>query len=259
MPSSPTQKFSIFSLLFEQPQQNILAPPRLGMLVDELSIFVYDTEVFLQQIIDNANEGTGIDPLAWAGGLIDARDSGNECYGAYQVGFIAANNRQEFKGVGKLLYILLSKYFDAPITSDRDHSSSKADRAAWDKLASSGTLKKVQDLDNYFEKNSNRTYVDISPDRKFKELPSPKTSLEIDDCPLPQYGGEADLAKAVEYTGTPYIWKYKGPVNAESFHQRHQQVMNRLEQLGISTTFAEESLKNGASILWNSTYKGVDG
>jgi len=228
-------------------------------LPDGKSLFLYHAGILKAQI--QANK---LNPMDWGAGMIALRDSGNTCLGALgalQVALVASGDRPAFKGAGSVMYALASKFYDAPLTSDRKHSSSTDARATWDKLTTSGGFKRVQPLDNFFDDKASglKKYVDIDPDDRssYLELPEPKTKTEIDDCPLPAYMGKADLATAVKYTGTADIWKYQGSIDPNPLLQRHKQVEQELAALGVDPGSLAKALTAGATVLFRARYKGV--
>lgn len=231
-------------------------------------ILIYDTEVldqYLNSSPQNANDDNynseeerlvdqttisfddmSINPVV---GYVISNDIEDGCYYARSINYIARN--PIYKGSGYLLYAFTSKIFDSPITSDRNHSSSKADKAAWNKIAQDSNFTQTDQFDTYFYDDGLKIYLDV--DEKsgyFTTRSGPRTSITSDDCSLAPY--EKDFDRAVQKTGSFRAFRYNGSLDASAMIERHKKFIS---QQKISKEAIMQILSAGADAIWNKVYK----
>ena len=274
---------TIYPILFEQDKKKnyiSYSPPNYGLFVrGEKALALFHVPSFLQYLKDQ-NSVTFDDVCA---ATIQVSDTGSGCLGALQVSVIAGSKKHP--GAGITMYGLASDYYGAPLTSDRSHSSSVASRETWAKIERSPDWKIAGDgLDNYADAGNKKFYMDISgtyPSRSakprlkkgggiggfFKNLllspeTEPRTPEKIDDCPLPNYGGEAmDAKKMADLLGTANAYRYVGPNKAAPLVQRAQEVIAKADSdlaMNPNKVSAATSLDMLVGQLFGSRYEGSD-
>lgn len=214
-------------------------------------------------------------------GMIECTERANDCLSAMQVSYAVSS--PEWKGAGITLYALASDYFGAPLTSDRDHSSSVASRETWAKIEQSSEWKKAGDgLDNYANTASGKLYVDIEghyPKRlaeprvtqnklaitSFKDIiPNktvPRTSTDIDDCPLPSKGGfVSEPEKMADLVGTADAYRYTGPLKAAPLIKQAEKLQIKTIDLKLNPKNfdVDQIVLNMSSILFKTRYQGSE-
>ena len=182
----------------------------------------------------------------------------SDCGGAVEVSYMVRS--PQFPGAGAAMYALVSDYYKAPITSDRQSSTSNSAKKAWAKIESSSDWTKVE-LDNY----SNDSYGDKEsydikgtwPNRSVSPTAEPKTpDDEQDDCVLPAQ----DPVGINKKLGSANAWIYNGPLNSEELMSHGQEVLLAIaNESGITKAELEREIKNKSNKLFTKYYKGVEG
>jgi hypothetical protein len=218
---------------------------------DEETLVLYDTEALKVQ----AEREGGANLMRVVAAMITVRESKEGCLGAMQVAYVASSERPEFKGSGKLIYGLASSYFDTPLTSDREHSTSDAGKEGWNKMTSSGQMKLIQPLDNYLDTAQGREYVKVNPDRSFTTSKTPSTSGEFDDCPLATKGEQGlDVSQAVNLTGAFGVYR-AAPVSPNALLARHEQFKREMQAAGNDKV--DTIVKTAGLALFKKRYFGA--
>ena len=270
----------LYKILFEQEQQ---LKKLVSYTAPEFALFVIDDRLILTHtnsllnFLKNPPDQVPIFKIC--AGMIECSERENDCLGAMQVSYAVGS--PEWKGAGLTLYALASDYFGAPLTSDRDHSSSVAARETWAKIEKSPEWKKAgEGLDNYAQTPSGKLYVDVQgiyPNRTAKprikavkglvknvvgaEETQPKTPQEIDDCPLPtKRGYVSDPEKMADLVGTADAYRYKGPLKAAPLVKQAENILIQtadpaMNRKNINLEFV---LVNMSKILFNTRYQGTE-
>lgn len=183
----------------------------------------------------------------------------SDCNGAVEVNYMVRS--PEFPGAGAAMYALVSDYYKAPITSDRQSSTSNSAKKAWAKIESSSEWTKV-DLDNWKEDSyDNKTWYRINgswPNRSITSSDEPATpDDESDDCSIPKAGTSDGLDRKL---GTANAWMYNGSLDAESLISNGQEVLNSIaDEFGGTKAELEREIKSKSSKLFTKYYRGIDG
>lgn len=274
----------LFPLLFEKEIKSFTSytAPEFALFVDKNALILVHTNSLLSYL-KKPNDQFPIFKIV--AGYIACSESEKDCLGALQVSIAVGS--PEWKGAGISLYALASDYYEAPLTSDRSHSSSVAARETWAKIEQSPEWVKVgEGLDNYAETPSGKFYMDVQgtyPNRKakprkkivkglikniirtFKGVETketyPKTQQEIDDCPLPTKGGNvSEPEKMAELVGTADAYRYKGPLKATPLRKQAEKISSQAND-PISNPYSLNVISvinNIADKLWGARYKGSD-
>lgn len=179
----------------------------------------------------------------------------NDCSGAVEVNFMVRS--PEFAGAGSVMYALVSNFFQAPITSDRQGSTSNSAKKAWAKFESSSDWTKV-DLDNYGDRESKWYRINGAwPNRSLSLANKPATPDESDDCQLPYAGTEEGINNKL---GTANAWLYKGSINSGELISRANEALDEIaNNLGKSRINLEDDIKIFSNKLFSKYYKGISG
>jgi len=208
---------------------------------------------------------------AYAGTTNDYR-SGRECGGAVEVNCMVRS--PQFPGAGSTMYALVSSFFGAPITSDRQTSTSNSAKQAWAKIENSSDWSKVE-LDNYTMKYDPdlsdeykkwHKFTGSWPSRKViatdvegnPEEAGPHTpNDESDDCKLP----DAPTPKIInKKLGTADAWQYNGSIDTESLISRGEEAFDEIyNESGFSETDLKSKLITYSNKLFMKYYKGEEG
>lgn len=269
----------LYPLLFEQEQLKKLT----SYTAPEFALFVIDDRLILTHtnsllnFLKNPPDQVPIFKIC--AGMIECSERENDCLGAMQVSYAVGS--PEWKGAGLTLYALASDYFGAPLTSDRDHSSSVAARETWAKIEKSPEWKKAgEGLDNYAQTPSGKLYVDVQgiyPNRTAEprikavkglvknvvgaEETQPKTPQEIDDCPLPtKRGYVSDPEKMADLVGTADAYRYTGALKSAPLVKQAENILIQtadpaMNRKNINLEFV---LVNMSKILFNTRYQGTE-
>ena len=177
-----------------------------------------------------------------------------DCSDAVEVNYIARS--PEFPGAGSVMYALVSDYFGAPITSDRQSSTSNSAKKAWANIESSSDWTKV-DLDNF---KDGPTWYRIDgnwPNRKVKAADEPATPDDSDDCNLPVAADEEGINKKL---GTADAWLYKGNIDSSSLIDRGYSAISEIaDETGGYITDIEKDIESLSNSLFVKYYKGISG
>jgi hypothetical protein len=270
----------LYKILFEQEQQ---LKKLVSYTAPEFALFVIDDRLILTHtnsllnFLKNPPDQVPIFKIC--AGMIECSERENDCLGAMQVSYAVGS--PEWKGAGLTLYALASDYFGAPLTSDRDHSSSVAARETWAKIEKSPEWKKAgEGLDNYAQTPSGKLYVDVQgiyPNRTAKprikavkglvknvvgaEETQPKTPQEIDDCPLPtKRGYVSDPEKMADLVGTADAYRYTGALKSAPLVKQAENILIQtadpaMNRKNINLEFV---LVNMSKILFNTRYQGTE-
>lgn len=196
----------------------------------------------------------------------------NDCGGAVEVSYMVRS--PQFPGAGAAMYALVSDYYKAPITSDRQSSTSNSAKKAWAKIEGSSDWTKV-DLDNWKMKFSDKTGKDYVkwfnfkgtwPNRSVRstdengdpEEVGPMTpDDEHDDCELPKAGTDDGVNKKL---GTANAWIYNGSLNAKELLSHGQEVLLAIaDEFGMAKAELKQEIKNKSFKLFTKYYRGVEG
>lgn len=268
----------LFPLLFEKEEKRFIS-----YTAPEFALFVIDDRLILTHtnsllsFLKNPPDQVPIFKIC--AGMIECSERENDCLGAMQVSYAVGS--PEWKGAGLTLYALASDYFGAPLTSDRDHSSSVAARETWAKIEKSPEWKKAgEGLDNYAQTPSGKLYVDVQgiyPNRTAEprikavkglaknivgaEETQPKTPQEIDDCPLPtKRGYVSDPEKMADLVGTADAYRYTGALKSAPLVKQAENILIQtadpaMNRKNINLEFV---LVNMSKILFNTRYQGTE-
>ena len=236
-------------LLFEIKKLNSYTPPEFALVeYQPNNLALINVPIFIGHSKFNFSETLG-ELKDFIASFVEVTPSNDKCLGAYQISIIAGN--QDFRGAGKLIYGLASDYYKVPITSDRNHSSSLADKKTWKSIDDSGgEYKNIGELDNYTKDN----YVKYTKATdNFTDLSGPQTPNDpTDDCPLPS-GGGSEGYNPKKITGTPYAFTYNGSIKSGPLVANWNKVAASLRN-----SFDESELKSiidkGATELWDERY-----
>ena len=274
----------LYQMLYEQDKKKnytSYSPPDYGLSVwGHNTLILFHIPSFLKYL-KNEKSATYADVCA---ATIQVSDTAKKCMNALQVSVVAGS--KTYPGAGITMYGLASDYYRAPLTSDREHSSSIAAIETWAKIEASPDWKIAGDgLDNYAEVGNKKVYVDISgtyPGRSvkprlkkdtggvggfFKNLlfgqeTEPRTPETSDDCPLPSKDGEeSDMKKMAELTGTINAYRYVGPNKAAPLVQRAQEIITETDRdliLNPKLLNIEETLYRMSVQLFSNRYHGSD-
>ena len=255
----------LYSILFEE-KLNSYQPPEYAM-VDwqhgkEHAFALLHVEKF-NSWVEGGLMGGPKDWLCAYGGV--ERTHETDCNGAVEVNYMVRS--PQFPGAGSVMYALISDYYQKPITSDRQSSTSNSAKKAWAKIESSSDWTKVE-LDNYYQHNTSYPkywfrFDGSWPNRTGKnedengELFKPLTPEDAsDDCRLPVSSG--DPANAV--LGTANAWLYHGPFKAGPLLDLGDETLNTIgANNGASREELKEEIKIQAAKLFASEYKGIEG
>jgi hypothetical protein len=190
-----------------------------------------------------------------------------DCGGAVEVSYMVRS--PQFPGAGAAMYALISDYYKAPITSDRQSSTSNSAKKAWAKIESSSDWTKVE-LDNYGDNygasgpyghhSGHKKYFDIKglwPNRLVSPTTEPKTpNNKQDDCVLP----DSIPSLINKKLGSANAWIYNGPLNAEELLSHGQEVLIAIaNESGLERYQLEQEIKNKSNNLFTKYYKGIEG
>jgi len=180
-----------------------------------------------------------------------------DCGGAVEVSYMVRS--PQFPGAGAAMYALISDYYQKPITSDRQSSTSNSAKKAWAKIESSSDWTKVE-LDNYGDHSGHNIYFDIKgtwPNRLVSPTAEPMTpDDEQDDCVLP----DSIPSFINKKLGSANAWIYNGPLNSEEMLSHGQEVLTAIaDESGITKAELEREIKNKSNKLFTKYYKGVEG
>lgn len=152
----------------------------------------------------------------------------NKCAGALETNFMVASPK--YPGAGSAMYAFISLYFNTPITSDRDNSSSNKAKKAWARIESDPSNWKKIELDSYgIDDDNNQKYFDSQghwPNRNVFNMPEPKTLDKSDDCPLPN--DSVNPTWINNKVGTLNAWIYIGPNNISNLLINGDQLIKEL-------------------------------
>lgn len=182
----------------------------------------------------------------------------NDCGGAVEVSYMVRS--PQFPGAGAAMYALVSDYYKAPITSDRQSSTSNSAKKAWAKIENGSDWTKVE-LDNYSNDSyGDKEYYDIKgtwPNRSVSPAAEPITpGNEQDDCVLPGYN-PVNINKKL---GSANAWIYNGPLNAEELMSHGQDVLLAIaDEFGMAPAELRQLIKNKSNSLFSKYYQGVEG
>lgn len=256
----------LYNILFEEEEKKVkkftsFTPPDFALHVDEgnNSLTLIHVESLKKMLkTQHVKKDSMLETCA---GMIELKDSDNQCLGAMQVGLIAGSPK--WPGAGTTIYALASDYYGSPLTSDRGHSSSVAAREIWAKIEKNSEWKKVGDgLDNYANVNNKKVYMDIKgtyPQRTLNPKTNSSTAEEIDDCPLPTKGGSiTDPEKMSELLGTADAYRYTGSLKAQPLIAHFEKIRDELSSkeenpMGINLDALVKSL---STELFKYRYKG---
>lgn len=118
----------LYSILFETKQQtNYGDPSSFALYISPDSRFVL---VNIQQYINHITQGQNlpIPQYIAAYAYVKVKHT-NNCSGAVEINYIASS--PEYKGAGNTLRKIISKYFNKPITSDRQGYDSDLSKKSW--------------------------------------------------------------------------------------------------------------------------------
>ena len=280
-----TKTISLYSILFEQAEQlkkfTSYTAPHFALFERDDRLILVHTDSLLNYLKNPVDQVPVYNICA---GMIECGQRENDCLGAMQVKYAVGS--PNWKGAGITMYALASDFFGAPLTSDREHSSSVAARETWAKIESSQEWRKAGDgLDNYAETPSGKMYMDIQgtyPSRtaeprikKTKGIiknivgalkggaseTEPKTPQVIDDCPLPTKGGYVnEPEKMADLVGTADAYKYNGPLKAAPLISQGQAIVQQLQNPAANPKKfdVEFLLVSMSSALFKARYKGSD-
>jgi len=182
-----------------------------------------------------------------------------DCGGAVEVSYMARS--PQFPGAGAAMYALISDYYKAPITSDRQSSTSNSAKKAWTKIENGSDWTKVE-LDNYSNNDfrGHKKYFDIKglwPNRLVSPTTEPKTpNKKQDDCVLPA----SDPVNINKKLGSANAWIYNGPLNAKELLSHGQEVLTAIaNESGLERYQLEQEIKNKSNNLFTKYYKGIEG
>ena len=268
----------LFPLLFEKEIKSFTSytAPEFALFVDKNALILVHTNSLLSYL-KKPNDQFPIFKIV--AGYIACSESEKDCLGALQVSIAVGS--PEWKGAGISLYALASDYYEAPLTSDRSHSSSVAARETWAKIEQSPEWVKVgEGLDNYAQTPSGKLYVDVQgiyPNRTAKprikavkglvknvvgaEETQPKTPQEIDDCPLPtKRGYVSDPEKMADLVGTADAYRYTGALKSAPLVKQAENILIQtadpaMNRKNINLEFV---LVNMSKILFNTRYQGTE-
>lgn len=262
----------LYPLLFEQLKKlTSYTAPDFALFVFNDRLILTHTDSLLS-FFKNPNDNVPVYKIC--AGMIECAERENDCLGAMQVSYVVGS--PEWKGAGLSLYALASDYFGAPLTSDRDHSSSVAARETWAKIENSPEWKKAgEGLDNYAQTSSGKFYVNIQgtyPNRtakpRFKstsiggtEETQSKTPQLIDDCPLPTKRGHvSDIEKMADLVGTADAYRYTGTLKAAPLVKQAENILIQTinPALNPKKLDAEQLLLRMSSVLFNTRYQGTE-
>lgn len=253
----------LYPILFEKSREYIFytAPEYALFVKSENSLVLFHVPSLMKYLKDE--NSAQFDDVCAA--TIQVADLSDKCLGAKQVSIVAGSSK--YPGAGFTLYGLASDYYQAPLTSDRNHSSSVAARETWAKIETSPDWKIAGDgLDNYasagdkkhsvlehWHSDIGKVYMDITgtyPNRSakprfkkgtsavgnfFKNLVStpgtePRTLDTSDDCPLPnKLGNISSRSKMADIVGTANAYEYVGPNKASPLIQRAQEIITEAD------------------------------
>lgn len=280
----------LYPILFEAvtpPPLPIIKKTFTSYTAPDFALFVYGEKrlvlVHTNSLLDYLRNPDGDVPFEdICAGIIECTEREDDCLGAMQVNMAAGS--PSWKGAGISLYGIAGNYFDSPLTSDRDHSSSVASRETWAKIEKSSEWKKVgEGLDNFARTHKGKIYVDIEgtyPNRlaeprikqdkklaitSFKDITPdktfPKTPGTVDDCPLPTKGGSVlDPEKMAELVGTADAYRYTGPLKAEPLVKQAESLLQITRDTKVNPRdfYVREVVFTMSSELFRSRYKGSE-
>lgn len=199
-------------------------------------------------------------------GAIDVGKTPDKCLAALQVKTVVGS--PNYKGAGITMYKLASKYYNRPLTSDRQHSTSIAGRETWAKIENNPDWKKVGNLDNFVELEGDNVYATFSgqsfPERDvIKWRPEPNTDDPNDDCRLPsKYGELKTMSDMAKYVGTTDAYKYKGSLTVEPLITHGKDLLRWIEARGQEANpekvNAVKLIHTLSNHLFNLRYKGTE-
>lgn len=273
----------LYPILFEKSREYIYyTVPEYALFVkSENSLVLFHVPSLMNYLKDERS--AQVDDVCAA--TIRVADMGDKCLGAKQVSIVAGSSK--YPGAGFTLYGLASDYYQAPLTSDRNHSSSVAARETWAKIEKSNEWAKVGGgLDNYASAGNKKVYMDITgtyPNRSakprfkkgtsavgnfFKNLVStpdtqPRTPDTSDDCPLPnKLGNISSTSKMADIVGTANAYEYVGPDKANPLIQNGKRILERIKN---NSSFLNPEGRDIPTIidmfakgLFSSRYEGVN-
>jgi hypothetical protein len=271
----------LYQVLYEEKKNyTSYSPPDYGLLAkDNNTLVLFHIPSFLKYL-KNEKSATYADVCA---ATIQVKNMAKKCMNALQVSVVAGSKKHP--GAGITMYGLASDYYGAPLTSDRSHSTSIAGRETWAKIERSPDWKIAGDgLDNYADAGNKKVYMDISgtypglsakPRLKkgggiggflknllISQKTEPRTPEKIDDCPLPNYGGEiTNTRKMANLLGTANAYRYVGPNKAAPLVQRAQEVIAKADSdlaINPNKVSAATSLDMLVGQLFGSRYEGSD-
>jgi len=161
--------------------------------------------------------------------------SGSNCSGAWNITYSVRN--PDFPGAAALTVKLASDLIKAPLTSDRESSSSDDAKAMWKRLSADSSMTRVP-LDNwrYGGKNGGKQYKDVTPDGVPVPRDGPKTPELEDDCILPPTDTKIGSADAFRSTidSKPYLVRHKEMIKtAAGFNLGESKLNFRLSSAGF--------------------------
>jgi hypothetical protein len=181
-----------------------------------------------------------------------------DCSGAVEINYIARS--PEWQGAGSVMYALVSKHFNAPITSDRKSSTSDSAKKAWAKIEADSNWKKV-DLDNWKKNDDDAKdwfqFKGSWPNRTIYGSDKPATPNEADDCRLPP----TSLHSINGVLGTADAWLYQGPLDSKQLLDHGKTVFSEIRRKydGMSRDDLIEDISDKADQLFRKYYTGVTG
>jgi len=208
----------LYSLLFEA-KLDVSSLAVFKSRSDEGGVFVlYDTVELVRQFPAPSDEAF----MKAVVGAVTVRppdEFSGDCAGAWNVAWSVRN--PAYPGAGKLTIQLASSMLKAPVTSDRDSSSSPDAKAMWDRVAGDSGFQRVP-LDNFRQKNpakpsDGNIYVDVADDGDgllVTDRDGPRTPPWFDDCVVPNVDklGAGDAFKAKLDAG-PFTSRHKATMH----------------------------------------------
>lgn len=212
------------NLLFLSETRHSYTPPEFALIKYAPNKFaLINVPIFVGHSKFNFSKTIG-DLKDFVASFAEVTPTPSKCLDAYQISIIAGN--KDFRGAGKLMYGLVSDYYNTPITSDREHSSSIADKKTWKSIENdSSEFKNIGELDNFITGKNYVKYTKATD--SYTDIPGPQTpDNPNDDCPLPTADGNYDPKKI---TGTPYAFTYNGSIKSQPLIENGKKVISSLE------------------------------
>lgn len=248
----------LYTILFETDGLTSFTPPEF-MLVEwggssEQALTLIHVNSYKEMIKKHTNkERRSASLKKWCVAFISTGiHHKGDCSDAAEINYAARS--ENYPGAGMTIYALQSKHLNAPITSDRDSSTSDKAKGLWAKIENSDEWEKLE-LDNFLKKSDGRDpvkYYDAEgswPSREIKQLSGPKTpDVESDDCNLPA----SDETAINKKTGTFNAYRYKGSLDPQPLLVYGEQVMEEVAtELNIPVKEQMSVIRNGSDDLFH--------